>query len=115
MGCDKPTDHPQYQIECPVCSGARCGYCDLTGTIVSYRCPNAELAEAPEVVRFVNFFNQFFEGKGILPSAGGWADQPATFLAAVEFYAPEQAAALERRRKRERATSEFRARAKNRN
>lgn len=70
-----------------------------------YRCPPRELqACGLELMRFVESYHRFRE-KSLLPVAGGWSDQAATWTAAVRHaqveagdYARDE---LEHRRERE--------------
>lgn len=88
-GCDAPTAEPQFAIECYVCSGLdpSCSECSGHGQIEFHRCPNTFVRdEHREIVRSASFLEA-----GVLPAAGGWADQAATWIDAVCLVSAEVA------------------------
>lgn len=78
-GCDAPADQPVASIRCFVCKGAdpECRHCHGTGEMPVHRCPNVI---ADERLREVLMAATMVEN-GVLPEAGGWRDQAASFVA----------------------------------
>lgn len=72
---------------CPFCYGRRedCEHCSGTDKVPIFRCPNqlVKRAHLDYVTACV------MTERGILPDAGGWQDQPATFLAAFPIVMDE--------------------------
>lgn len=89
-GCDAPTEAPQFTLEpCPICRGEddECPDCGGSGRLDVYRCPFALIEPRhTEICQAVEFLEV-----GILPGAGGWADQPATFVDALILCQHERA------------------------
>ena len=83
-GCDAPTERVQFEIDCPTCRGKEpacsgCGDCDGHGTLQFHRCMRSFYGqEHIDVIRGVSLLEL-----GVLPAAGGWADQAATWVDAV--------------------------------
>ena len=80
-GCDEPTTEPQAELTpCPACNGkdAECPRCDGSNRMPVYRCPNTLVKQQHlDVVQQVALMES-----GVLPDAGGWMEQAATFTAA---------------------------------
>ncbi len=77
-GCDAPTEAPQFEVACVVCDGkdSSCQDCGGSGRVAYHRCPfhyvqpiHWDLCRAADLLE-----------DGVLPAAGGWADQAATFV-----------------------------------
>jgi hypothetical protein len=80
-GCDEPTERVQFEIVCPACRGKdpACQECGGHGSLQFHRCPHSFYGrEHMDVIRSVSFLEC-----GVMPSAGGWADQSATWVDAV--------------------------------
>lgn len=77
-GCDAPADKPVASIRCFVCKGndGDCRHCGGTGEMPVHRCPN-QIAD--ERMREVLTAASMVE-HGVLPEAGGWRDQAATWV-----------------------------------
>lgn len=89
FGCDEPASMPIFQRTCPECDGYGDGSCDLcggTGYEVLARCPMSQSSTLGFVA--VNAF-QAWE-VGILPSAGGSADQSAIFGDVIQIVKGER-------------------------
>lgn len=80
-GCDEPTREPQFWIEpCPHCNGKNQD-CECKGSnrMPVHRCPNAmATARDFDVLRSAVLTGE----SGVLPDAGGWNDQAATYVEA---------------------------------
>lgn len=81
-GCDEPAEDPVFWITCTTCDGGddHCEACTGSGRQNLYRCPARVLW--PGASRFMDAY-QWFE-KGLLPSEGGVADQPAILIRAIK-------------------------------
>lgn len=95
-GCDAATKETQFTLQCLTCEGldAKCPECKGTGTVEYHRCPHTYVdPQHWSIVRAVGMAD-----RGLMPAAGGWADQSATFVDALNLVRAEQ-------RKYERAAS----------
>lgn len=80
-GCDEPTERVQFEIDCPSCRGedAKCPDCEGYGKQQFHRCMHSMFGQQHlDIVRSVPFLEC-----GVLPCAGGWTDQSATWVDAV--------------------------------
>lgn len=88
-GCDEETAEPiAFIAPCPFCSGpdSRCPHCagNLDGVPVR-RCPNSQVTR-----RELDMINAaVLAERGMLPDAGGWQEQAATFVRAYPIAARE--------------------------
>lgn len=83
-GCDAPARSPVFYVSCSACWGSGCPECK-DGSFPLYRCPG-RLVEGRRDVQRVFWHLQQEE----LPSAGGLADQAATFIEARRIYQHER-------------------------
>lgn len=101
-GCDRTSDKTGLEIECVVCPERQarqgCAACEGTGKIQILRCPHVlvqrvhlDICQGAELIEL-----------GLLPVAGGWADQSATFFDALVLVLREKAGYEKQRAKRER-------------
>lgn len=94
-GCDGPsTEGTLFEFDCVRCAGTdpKCGRCGGGGVERATRCPNAVVTQISwQVLEYLTLAEL-----GILPVAGGWEDQSATFLQAFRFASSERAK-IERR------------------
>lgn len=78
-GCDAETAEPAVLVSpCPYCEGRRpeCSLCRGTNAVALHRCPGALVSSREiDAIRAV-----FAVEHGVLPDAGGWMDQAATFV-----------------------------------
>ena len=77
FGCEEPAEVPIFQRTCAACDGYTDGSCETcggTGYEMLFRCPASQsgMVGAQAVRAYQDWEN------GILPSAGGMADQAAT-------------------------------------
>jgi hypothetical protein len=96
-GCVAPTEQPQFCLECEACGGtdAACPACKGKGEIDYHRCPNALVEDSHwSAVRGL-----VLAERGLLPAAGGWADQAGSFLDALQLLRREQVKIEEKARK----------------
>ena len=80
-GCDAPTAAVQFDLDCPWCRGAsqECREGDGSGKLQFHRCIHTFFgSEHLDIVRGVSLLEC-----GVLPCAGGWTDQAATWVDAV--------------------------------
>lgn len=89
-GCDAETEAPQFTLDpCPICRAEYegCPDCGGAGALDVHRCPFAMIEPVHmEICQAVEFLEA-----GLLPSSGGWADQPATFIDALIICQHEKA------------------------
>ena len=87
-GCDAPSEAPVYTRTCMACQGASeaCGECGGRGQVTRYRCPASESDQMGAIVvrTLANTQN------GILPAAGGWANQSAKLMRLVDLASGEK-------------------------
>lgn len=79
-GCDEPTPQKLFSVPCHACPDLTypepgCATCNGTGWRDVHRCPMPAVGGAAHVARAVLAAEQV----GILPAAGGWLDQVASF------------------------------------
>lgn len=90
LGCDAPTKEPVRHLEpCPFHrgDGAGCEDCGGTNRVPLHRCPRSHVTQRElDVVAAVSLVQY-----GVLPSRGGWMDQPHTFVRAFALVAAEVA------------------------
>jgi len=87
-GCDGPTEEPCHGARgCPVCDGSdpECPDCHGTNEIHWHECPWKLIEPVHERAIVAALHVE----KGVLPSAGGWHDQAATFVQAWPTIARE--------------------------
>lgn len=97
-GCDAPTVHPQFSMECPRCEGhsTGCQDCGGTGQIDVHRCPRTFVAPVHvEICRAAALVEV-----GVLPEPGGFADQAATCVDALGIVVSAREEYREQERKR---------------
>ena len=80
--CDETATHEVARIPCPWCVGDGCERCG-DGTIGLRDCPQRLLRETAGIG--VALRASAMIERGLLPVAGGYADQSATLLAAVSI------------------------------
>lgn len=95
-GCDEPAARSTWTLTCWRCGGEdeKCEVCAGRREVDQFRCPQS-MAGPHE--RAVCASADLLE-VGILPVAGGWEDQAATFCDAVRIALHERAGYRERRR-----------------
>ncbi len=78
---------PPLDLRCVVCEGqpGGCEACNWTGTMAITGCPREQAAEAMWALDAHRWQN-----KGAWPMPGGWMDQTAACLAAVDMVEREQ-------------------------
>lgn len=97
-GCDLELDpetaEPVDQFSCwrckPFYEDPECTVCAGSGRWRVYRCPNV-LLEGFELTAHQVCQDAILLDTGILPAAGGWSDQAASWVAAVTFVAGQRA------------------------
>ncbi len=107
-GCDEPTPEPQFELECPDCEGlhATCSTCSGSGVLSMHRCPlSVATAEHWAIIRAVDMLQH-----GVLPDAGGWAEQAGTCIDAMVLVLGARRRIEKRKRDREKAETTTRRR-----
>lgn len=86
-GCDQPAEEPVFWITCTTCDGGdpHCETCGGTAKQSMYRCPANVLW--PGAGRLVDAYQ--WSEKGLLPSEGGVADQPAILIRSLKEFGRE--------------------------
>lgn len=88
-GCRTKCQCSEYElddIQCPVCEGECCDYCDKKGRIYLRECPRLMLDnEMLELQHAAGLYE-----KGLPPVAGGTRDQSRWFTEATRYYWAEQ-------------------------
>ena len=89
-GCDDEIPEGTYALVCPACHGAAkiCGTCDGTGAWHLKRCPRAILETRS--LRVID--SAVLVEQGVLPGAGGMADQTNWFGEALRYVCAERSA-----------------------
>lgn len=84
-GCDVETATPLLSVECVMCDGknSECDWCHGTNEIPVTRCPHATVQ--PEHTMAVQALS--FAQVGLMPTAAGWAEHPATLMQAINLVA----------------------------
>lgn len=80
-GCEAPTPAAQFEVACPFCEGLdpACADCGGRGRLEFHRCPFSLIGpEHLAVCRAADLL-----AHGLLPAAGGWAEQAAPFVDAL--------------------------------
>lgn len=86
FGCDAPAPTPVVTLACGVCGGRSpdCGTCGGSNKVGFFRCPRSVVeTERPDVGIMFRLFRQYRE-HGVLPAAGGLADQTLNVLTSFE-------------------------------
>lgn len=88
-GCEVPTEAPQFEVDCPFCEGLdpACADCGGKGALVFHRCPFALIG--PDHLAICRAADLL--AHGLLPAAGGWAEQSAPFVDALLLVRRQQA------------------------
>jgi len=90
-GCDGEARRDLYEIGCSRCDGTDpgCSSCKGRGEVGVRKCPGRLLSKRPDVARLVQAYMQL-DGRSVLPVAGGWCDQAASFVDACAIIENER-------------------------
>lgn len=93
-GCDFPTEHPQFSVECPNCQNG-CEHCD-GGRIYYYECPH-KIVSVNDITA-VSMFSQL--ENGVSPVSCGLMEMPNQFVRGYLYFQSIKGKFLEEERKR---------------
>lgn len=93
-----------YSVTCSACGGGGCGRCDR-GQVRMRRCPRKLCDRHQDIERAFWAFT-YFDSHGVLPAAGGLADQSAALLELWDAARAERGSIEREREKIEKAKRE---------
>lgn len=97
-GCDAPAEQPVFEIGCSSCDGGdpECDACDGSGAVWIYQCPTSYIRRHAPVGQAVAWLDSVvrayiqYDSRNVLPAAGGYADQSASFGRCVDLIDSER-------------------------
>jgi len=97
-GCDEPAAEPVFSVGCSACDGGDpdCEACEGTGTVWHHQCPAAVIKAAAPTGGAVAWLDALirtyvqYDSRNVLPVAGGYVDQSASFGRCVDLIDAER-------------------------
>jgi len=89
-GCKQPTQLPIASLICIRCKGEGCERCNQRGEEDVYDCPVKLIRQTSRVFSVLTAY-RWLKSHNLLPNPGGWLEQPASLLQAIEIVEDEKA------------------------